>query len=72
MERRTSRGPVSPLMPNAQEGMLCDEEAGAEGSGGHIAVVLLCTRFPMHGLIHKSLEKDGIDLGWEGPHFTGN
>lgn len=22
-------------MPNAQEGMLCDEEAGAEGSGGH-------------------------------------
>lgn len=37
-----------------------------------IAVVLLCTRFPMHGLIHKSLEKDGIDLGWEGPHFTGN
>lgn len=37
-----------------------------------IAVVLLCTRFPMHGLIHKSLEKDGIDLGWEGPNFTGN
>lgn len=32
-----------------------------------LAVVLLCARFYMHGLIHKSPEKNGIDLGRQGP-----
>lgn len=32
-----------------------------------LAVVLLCARFYMHGLIHKSPEKNGTDLGGQGP-----
>lgn len=32
-----------------------------------LAVVLLCARYYMHGLIHKSPEKNGIDWGRQGP-----
>lgn len=32
-----------------------------------LAVVLLCARFYMHSLIHKSPEKNGTDLGGQGP-----
>ena len=59
--------PASPPWPEEQGGVLYGEEEGAEPSGGNPGCGPNCARFYMHGLIHKSPEKDGIDLGGQGP-----